>query len=407
MIKETAVVIIPTYNEAGSIGQIIDYLVTDTFPGIKNWDMKILVVDGNSPDGTANIVRDRQKRYPEVGLLVEEKKEGLGAAYFKGFKHAVDEYDADAVIEFDGDFQHPPEAIPVMLAELEKGSDLVMGSRRRRGGSYPKGWSLKRQFFSRVGGLVARLLLFFPERWFFKVTDPTTGLKATRVNDAFRSLDFDRFYSKGFGYKVEMLFKLTRQNVEIKEIPLHFQKREEGESKITEQTPGEIFQTVLKLRLSDSKTKRFLRFAVVGFMGVLINVLALELFNAMPLSERIAKWFRVLTGGSFLPLLSTRSSWSAAFAGECAIINNYVLNNLWTFSDRKIRKWGILKKFIQFNLTSLGAILIQYITVGTSTLLLGNSLLVRQVTLLVTIAFLVVPYNWLMYNKIIWRKRQG
>lgn len=273
MNRETAVVIIPTYNEAGSIGQIIDYLVKDTFPGIKNWDMKILVVDGNSPDGTANIVRDRQRRYPEVDLLVEEKKEGLGAAYFKGFRQAVNEYGADVVIEFDGDFQHPPEAIPVMLAELERGNDLVMGSRRIRGGSYPKGWGFKRQLFSRVGGFVARLLLFFPERPFFNVTDPTTGLKATRVNNAFRSLDFDRFHTKGFGYKVEMLFKLTRQNVVIKEIPLHFQVREGGESKITEQTPKEIFQTVLKLRLSDSKTKRFLRFAVVGFMGVLVMYL--------------------------------------------------------------------------------------------------------------------------------------
>ena len=405
MNKETAVVIIPTYNEAGSIGQIIDYLVTDTFPGIKNWNMKILVVDANSPDGTANIVRDRQKRYPEVDLLVEEKKEGLGAAYFKGFRQAVNKYGADAVIQFDGDFQHPPEAIPVMLAELERGSDLVMGSRRIRGGSYPKGWGFKRQFFSRVGGFVARFLLFFPERWFFRVTDPTTGLKANRVNDAFRSLDFDRFHTKGFGYSLEMLFKLTRQNVTIKEIPLHFQIREEGESKITEQTPGETLHTVLKLRLSDSKTRRFLRFAVVGFMGVLVNVLALELFNALPLSEKIAEWFRMLIKGSFLPILSNRSSWSAAFGSECAIVHNFLLNNLWTFSDRKVRKWGILKKFLQFNLTSLGAILIQYITVGTSTLLLGNSLLVRQVTLLLTIALLVVPYNWLMYNKIIWRKR--
>ncbi|HUV06874.1 MAG TPA: GtrA family protein [Spirochaetia bacterium] len=231
------------------------------------------------------------------------------------------------------------------MAELERGSDLVMGSRRIRGGSYPKGWGLKRQFFSRVGGFVARLILFFPERWFFNMTDPTTGLKATRIKDAFRSLDFDRFHSKGFVYKVEMLFKLTRQNVTIKEIPLPFQIKEKGESKITETTPGDISHTILKIRISDSKTRRFIRFTVVGLMGVLVNVFALELFNAIPLSERIAGWFRMATRGSFAHILSNRSSWAAAFAAECAILHNYVLNNIWTFSDRKIRKLGIIKNY--------------------------------------------------------------
>ena len=188
-IKPTAVIIIPTYNEAENIGKMIEYLNTKTFVDIKakknnlsqDWQMKIFVVDGNSPDGTGKIVDKLSKKYSNSFLYTETSKDGIGAAYLKGFQYAKDKLKADFVFEFDGDFQHPPESIPVMLKAMEAGYDYVIGSRKIKGGSNPKGWGFKRVFFSEVGGFTARFMMFFPFKNFFKVTDPTTGLKVTRV----------------------------------------------------------------------------------------------------------------------------------------------------------------------------------------------------------------------------------
>jgi len=173
-----AVVIIPTFNESESIGATIDGLLAHA-SSRASWKCSLLVVDGNSPDGTAEIVRRYMALHPEIQLIVEEKKEGIGAAYFKGFRHAVNAMDADVLIEFDGDSQHPPESIPDLLLAIDDGSDLVLGSRRRPGGGYPAHWDSLRLLFSRAGGFLARLILFFPSRDFWIVTDPTTGLTAT------------------------------------------------------------------------------------------------------------------------------------------------------------------------------------------------------------------------------------
>ncbi|HET6487139.1 MAG TPA: polyprenol monophosphomannose synthase, partial [Spirochaetia bacterium] len=243
----TAVIVIPTFNEASSIGMLLDELVHTVLPATP-WDCRVLVVDGNSPDGTAEIVRKASRECAGVHLLVEEKKEGLGAAYVKGFRHAVAELKADAVVEFDGDLQHPPEVIPRLLAEIDAGADLVLGSRRRPGGSYPKGWSPLRRFLSSVGGFAARLLLFFPSRLFRAVTDPTTGLKATRVDERFLALDLSAL-SRGFAYKLEMLSLLAGAGAVIREVPLAFRLRGGGESKLEGQAPWEILWTCILLRL--------------------------------------------------------------------------------------------------------------------------------------------------------------
>ena len=184
------------------------------------WKCSLLVVDGNSPDGTADIVRAAMARHPEIQLIVEEKKEGIGAAYFKGFRHAVENLHADVLVEFDGDSQHPPESVPDLLRAIDNGSDLVLGSRRRPGGGYPERWDPLRLFFSRAGGFLARLILFFPSPEFCVITDPTTGLKATRVDGPFQRLDFGSIRSRGFGYKVEMLFRLAQLGARISEVPL-------------------------------------------------------------------------------------------------------------------------------------------------------------------------------------------
>jgi len=380
--KPVAAVVIPTYNEAKTIGRMIDYLFTKTFPSIKNWQMKLLIVDDTSPDGTYRIVQKLQKKYQDLYLYLNPKKMGIGYAYVVGFKYAMDKLGADVVIEFDGDFQHPPETIPVLLKEIEKGADYVLGSRKIPGGSVPREWGLKRKFFTFVGGFVARFILFFPFRPFWQITDPTTGLKASRVKGVVDRMDIDHLYSYKFGYKLEFLYKMVKLGAKVKEIPLKFQLREAGESKIAPDTAKDIFRTVILLRWHDPTTQKFLKFGTVGFIGYLVNASTLWYFARVGLPEW-ASWF-----------LST----------ELAIISNFTWNNLWTFKEEKFtRAVDIIKKFFQFNLTSAGALAIQTIAGTGLTLLLGQQY--RQLILPFVIVFLVLPYNWLMYTKVIWKRR--
>lgn len=389
-----AVIVIPTYNEADNIGKMIEYLNTKTFPNIvakkgdltESWDMKILVVDGNSPDGTGKIVEKESKKYNNTYLLTETSKDGIGAAYLKGFKYAIDKLKADFVFEFDGDFQHPPETIPLMLKAMEEGYDYVIGSRKIKGGSNPKGWGFKRVFFSEVGGLVARFIMFFPFKNFFKVTDPTTGLKVTRVKGFIDKMDLDwkgdRLLTKSFGYKLQLLFETLKMGAKFKEVPLKFHVRNAGESKIEAKTAKDIFRVAVLLRWNDELTKRFLKFGIVGFIGFIINAFFLNFFS------------------NFMS-----APWPWTLSAEVSIVSNFTLNNLWTFKSRQISgQEKLIKKFLEFNLSSAGAIVIQSIFGTLAEFIFGPGN--KTLYLAVIIVFLVLPYNWTMYNLVIWRKKK-
>lgn len=392
--KPVAVLVIPTYNEADNIGRMIEHLNTKTFVDIKNkvkglesdWQMKILVVDGNSPDGTGKVVEEGAKKYSNTTLYTEKSKDGIGAAYLKGFKYAIDKLEADYVFEFDGDFQHPPETIPSMLKAMEEGYDYVIGSRKIKGGSNPKGWGFKRVFFSEVGGLTARFIMFFPFKNFFKVTDPTTGLKVTRVKGFIDEMDLDwkgdRLLTKSFGYKLQLLYETLKMKAKFKEVPLQFHVRNAGESKIETSTAKDIFRVAFLLRWKDEFTQKFLKFGTVGFIGYLVNAITLGLFSKTWSIEWLS-W-----------LLST----------ELAIISNFTLNNIWTFKSQKISgQKNLLKKFFHFNLSSVGALAIQTIVGAIGVKVFGLS---RQMLLPFIIVFLVLPYNWFMYNTFIWKKKK-
>lgn len=391
MIKlQTAVIVIPTYNEAENIGKMIEYLNEKTFPKIEEgsagWRMHILVVDGNSPDGTGKVVEKLSQKYKNTHLLTETSKDGIGAAYLKGFRYAIDKLNADFVFEFDADFQHPPETIPVMLKAMDEGYDYVIGSRKIKGGSNPKGWGFKRVFFSEVGGFVARFMMFFPFKNFFRVTDPTTGLKVTRVKGFIDKMNLDwkdgHLLTKSFGYKLQLLFETLKMGAKFKEIPLQFHVRDAGESKIEAKTAKDIFRVAFLLRWYDDFTQKFLKFGTVGFIGYLINAIFLEIFY------KISPW-----------------SWLAWFlAVEMAIISNFILNNIWTFKSQTIKGDKIFKKFFDFNFTSGGAIIIQTIAGSLGTFIFGDQS--RQILLPFIILFLVMPYNWFMYNNVIWKKKK-
>ena len=147
------VVILPTYNEKENIGLMISAL-QDQFAKIRH-DMNILVVDDNSPDGTADIVRAESKKAPNI-FLITGRKQGLGSAYIRGMKHAINELRADAVMEMDADFSHKPEDVPRLVAALDEGADFVIESRYAPGGKIPDEWGFLRRINSEWGNVFAR-----------------------------------------------------------------------------------------------------------------------------------------------------------------------------------------------------------------------------------------------------------
>ncbi len=372
------VIIIPTYNEKENIGRMIDVLENEIFPKIKTNQMEILVVDDKSPDGTADVVRQKMKKFENISLSLGDK-EGLGAAYKRGMKYAMEKMGADAVVEFDADFQHDPKYIIDLVDKFNEGYDYVIGSRFVKGGSIPQEWGFYRKFLTKYGGLFSRIVLFFPK--INKVKDVTTGLKLTRVKNVLEKVDFSKIASRGFYYKTQMLYQIVKMGVKVKEIPLQFKLREKGETKMTFDNVLGTFWAMIILRLSDPQILRFIKFGTVGFIGYLVNALFLQLF------AKIGFW-----------------EWGAwAASTEIAIISNFTLNNLWTFKTEKISGTKKLSyKFFQFNLTSSGALLIQT-GVGT----LGVALFgpqYRQLLLPFIVLFLVMPYNYFMANVIIWRR---
>ena len=192
----------------------------------------------------------------------------------------------------------------------------------------------------------------------------------------------DHLYSRSFAYKLEFLFQMVKLKAKVKEIPLKFGLRESGASKIEPQTAKEILLTVIKLRWFDPFTQKFLKFGTVGFIGYLVNAIGLAVVFNLTKIEWVA-W-----------LVST----------ELAIISNFTWNNLWTFKADKITGLSMLaKKFAQFNFTSIGALLIQTVS-GAGLVYLTHAN--RQLILPFVIVFQVLPFNWTMYNRIIWKKKK-
>lgn len=371
------VIIIPTYNEVENVERMIDVLEEEIFPKIKKDRMEILIVDGKSPDGTGEMVNKKIKKYANLTLFLEEKKEGLGAAYKKGMKYAVDKLGADAVIEMDADFQHDPKYVLDLVEKFNQGYDYVIGSRFVKGGSIPKTWDFSRKFLTIVGGLFSRTVLFFPN--INKVKDVSTGLKLTRIKGVLDKVDFTKI-ANDFCYKTQILYQIVNMGAKVIEVPLQFKLREKGETKMGLNTVIATFKAIIILRLTEPKTLRFIKFGTVGFIGYVVNASFLSLFSKIGFQE----W----------------ASWAAST--ELAIISNFTFNNLWTFkSDQISGGKKISLKFLQFNLTSAGALIIQTVVGTLGVIIFGAQY--RQLLLPFIILFLVLPYNYFMYNAVIWK----
>ena len=234
-------VIIPTYNELDNIRPMIDKV----FSLPEKFDL--LVIDDGSPDGTAQIVRERQKAYPESLHLIERQgKLGLGTAYLTGFRWAL-EHGYDYVFEMDCDFSHNPDDLIRLSAAAVEGADLVIGSRYVTGVNVVN-WPMKRVLMSYYASAYVRAVTGMPVR------DATAGFVCYSAK-LLRAMDMDAVEMKGYGFQVEMKYTAWKLGFRIKEVPIIFTERTQGASKMSGGIVREAFFGVLKLRFRTIKPR--------------------------------------------------------------------------------------------------------------------------------------------------------
>ncbi len=235
MPKEKSLVIIPTYNEIDNIEKVLNTLINLKIPNID-----ILVIDDNSPDGTADLIERYSKNHPQVSIIKRVAKMGLGTAYIRGFKYAI-ENGYDYIFEMDADSSHDPNEIPNFLKAVEK-ADLVIGSRYVTGVNVIN-WPLSRLFISVMANKYSQIITGMP------IHDCTSGFKCFK-RKVLKAIPLDEISSSGYSFQIEMNFKAWKRDFIIKEIPIIFYDRTVGSSKMSKRIIMEAIFMVWKLKIS-------------------------------------------------------------------------------------------------------------------------------------------------------------
>jgi dolichol-phosphate mannosyltransferase len=230
---ERAVVIIPTFNEARNLPQIVPAVLA------QDQRVEVLVVDDNSPDGTGQLADAMAQTDPRVHVLHRQTKEGLGRAYLAGFRWALDRQ-FDAILEMDADFSHDPTFLPQFLTAVE-GADLVLGSRYATGVNVIN-WPISRLLLSLGANFYARVITGLP------LSDSTGGFKCFR-REVLQAIPLDRVRSNGYAFQIEMSFRAWRKGFVLREIPIIFHDRVEGQSKMSKRIVREAVWMVWWLRI--------------------------------------------------------------------------------------------------------------------------------------------------------------
>jgi glycosyltransferase involved in cell wall biosynthesis len=226
------IVIVPTYNEAENIRQLVGELLALPI------SIDVLVVDDNSPDGTGDIADKLAAKHPAVHVLHRAGKLGLGTAYIAGFRYGLAN-GYERILTMDADFSHHPSFIPAMLAKSQSGSDLVIGSRYVKGGG-TSGCTLPRKLLSWGANAFAKTMLGL------QAMDCTAGFRCYR-REVLESIVLDAILSNGYSFLIEMLYRCQRLGWQVGEVPILFENRQRGASKISKQEVFKALGTVVRL----------------------------------------------------------------------------------------------------------------------------------------------------------------
>jgi dolichol-phosphate mannosyltransferase len=223
-------VILPTYNEAGNVEEIVS--------AVRGESRRVLVVDDGSPDGTGEIADRLAAEQRDVAVLHRARKEGLGPAYIAGFREAL-AGGAELIVEMDADFSHDPAQLPALI-DAARDADLEIGSRYVAGGGVTE-WGGLRRAISRGGSAYARIVLGL------EVRDLTGGFKVFR-REVLEAIDLDRIEARGYAFQVEMTYRTIELGFRVVEVPITFRERRVGASKMTHSIVAEAAWRVPALR---------------------------------------------------------------------------------------------------------------------------------------------------------------
>lgn len=348
-------VIIPTYNEKENI----EVLIPKINEVLKNHEHEVIVVDDNSPDGTANAVLKLRELYKNIKLLKRPRKLGLSSAILDGVKIAKGTY----IVVMDADLQHPPEILPRLIEEIEKGYDIVIASRYVKGGG-TEGWSFLRKIISLGAMAIAKILI--PKCR--GLSDIMSGFFIIKREIIINSLN--ELNPKGFKILLEILARSKYGNVA--EIPYVFKSRYKGKSKLGFK---EIFNYLIHV-INLSPYVTLIKFASVGAIGTVINLSVLALMEFVIGIEHLL---------------------SSAIAIEISVINNFILNDIWTF--RKFKKGPMLLRMLKFHFSSATGLLTQYVISQALYYLLHIHPIISQFTGIL-LGFIV---NYILSKEIVWK----
>jgi dolichol-phosphate mannosyltransferase len=358
--------IIPTYNEGENVPEmvnILSQLLDSTILG----EYELIVVDDNSPDGTWKIAQNLTVEYPQLRVMRRETEKGLSTAVVRGWQVAR----GKVLGVIDADLQHPPEILLQLWHEMEQGADLAVASRHVDGGGVSE-WSVVRRFLSRGAQMLGLIIL--PEV-IGRLSDPMSGYFMVR-----RDAIAGKFLSP-VGYKI--LIEVTGRGAIrwIGEVGYVFRERQAGASKVTWKQYIEYIQHLLRLRCDLWPIKRFLRFGIVGFSGVFVDLGVFYLLRTV------------------LGLGLTRS---AILSSEVAIINNFLWNDLWTFGDISRRQQGKrqrFRRFLKFNVVCLSGLILNVLIVNFLFNILGINEYIAKLVAIAVVTF----WNFWFNLKLSWR----
>ncbi len=363
--------IIPTYNEGENIPyliQLLSQLLDKEIPQ----QYELIIVDDNSPDKTWEIALDLMPNYPQLRVMRRTEEKGLSTAVIRGWQVAK----GQIIGVIDADLQHPPETLLNLWAEIEKGADLAVASRHVEGGGVSD-WSGIRRFLSRGAQTLGLIVL---PSVIGKVSDPMSGYFLVRR----RCLSGCTLSPLGYKILIEVI---GRGKIGwIGEVGYVFQERQEGESKVTKKQYIDYIRHLIRLRLSLWQIERFIRFGLVGFSGVFVDMGMLYL----------------LSDPTTLALPLTRSKIVAA---ELAIINNFLWNDAWTFRDISQKQPGKkqkIKRLIKFNIICLAGLILNVLLLNFFFNVFGLN---RYLANFIAIAFVTV-WNFWLNLKLSWRSTE-
>jgi dolichol-phosphate mannosyltransferase len=314
-------VILPTYNESVNVPILVERLEKH----LEGLPFEIIIVDDNSPDETWKVAQELARSRSHLRVLRRMNEKGLSSAVLRGFEAAI----GKVLVVMDSDLQHDETVIRDFIKEIENGSDIVVGSRKAPGGGI-EGWSWTRRFLSWGAGLMAKVVLWH------SVSDPMSGFFALRrsVFEQYAALINPR------GFKILLEFVARAKGQKISEVGYTFRSRMHGESKLSASVMLDYITALYELRFGRYLPARFLKYALVGMSGVLVNFIALYF------------------GKSILGLSESHALMAAI---EVSIISNFLLNNFWTFRAARLEKTlPLVRGLLTFNAICLAGALINY-----------------------------------------------